>query len=246
MQPDALDDGVDLVFAALPHGQSQAIAPEIIAPRHPLRRSRRRFPARRRRRTMSAGTASRTRRPSCSAGSSTAFPRSTATRSPARATVAAAGCYPTSAILALKPLIGADRARTASSSMPPRASPAPARRSRKRPISTPSTRIFTAYGLLTHRHTAEMEMALGGTAAVHAASRADEPRHPRHLLRQSRRGRATRSRRCARPMRTSRSSTSPSGRPRPNGRWARTPSISPPATTSGPAGCWRSPRSTIS
>ena len=41
--------------------------------------------------------------------------------------VAAAGCYPTSAILALKPLLEPDRARRRSTSAPPRASAAPAR-----------------------------------------------------------------------------------------------------------------------
>ena len=50
-----------------------------------------------------------------------------------------------------------------------------------------------AYGLLTHRHTAEMELALAprrrraGAGAVHAAPRADDPGHPRHLLRPARR-----------------------------------------------------------
>ena len=56
---------------------------------------------------MSAGTASRIRRPTCSTASSTAFPSSTATRSRASQAVAAAGCYPTAAILALKPLVDA-------------------------------------------------------------------------------------------------------------------------------------------
>ena len=53
---------------------------------------------------------------------------------------------------------------------------------------------FTAYGLLDHRHTPEIEQNLSyaadGTALanraqvlVHSASGADEPRHPRHLLR---------------------------------------------------------------
>ena len=54
-----------------------------------------------------------------------------------------------------------------------------------------------AYGLLNHRHTAEMEMVSGARSAVHPAPRADEPRHPRHLLRAGRPGRAIRWRSCA-------------------------------------------------
>ena len=42
---------------------------------------------------------------------------------------------------------------------------------------------FTAYGLLDHRHTPEMEQVLGRLGAVHAAPGADEPGDPGHLLR---------------------------------------------------------------
>ena len=42
---------------------------------------------------------------------------------------------------------------------------------------------FTAYGLLDHRHTPEIEQNIGAEVAVHPAPRADEPRHPRHVLR---------------------------------------------------------------
>ena len=99
---------------------------------------------------------------------------------------------------------------------------------------------MTAYGLLNHRHTAEMEMALGGkilfTPHLAPMNRgilatctaiADGPCDPLAGA-------------CATPMRTSPSSMSRTARPRPNGRWAPTPSTSPPATTSAPAGC--SPR----
>ena len=76
---------------------------------------------------------------------------------------------------------------------------------------------FSAYGLLNHRHTAEMEMAIGGTVLFTP-----------HLAPMTRGilatcygdgGGAVRpaGRVCTRPMTTSRSSTSPPIRPRPNG-----------------------------
>ena len=70
---------------------------------------------------------------------------------------------------------------------------------------------FTAYGLLTHRHTPEMEQILGARGALHAAPRPDGPRHPRHLLRPARRRRRRADRPtpswppCTRPTTTSRS-----------------------------------------
>ena len=105
---------------------------------------------------------------------------------------------------------------------------------------------FRAYGLLNHRHTAEMEMMIGGERAVHPAPDGRQPGHPRHLLREGDRRRAIRSPSCATPMPASPSSMSAKPRPRPNGRPAPTPPSSPPATTSGPARSSRSPRSTIS
>ena len=42
---------------------------------------------------------------------------------------------------------------------------------------------FTAYGLLTHRHTPEIEQATGAAGALHPAPGPDEPGHPGHLLR---------------------------------------------------------------
>ena len=68
---------------------------------------------------------------------------------------------------------------------------------------------FAAYGLLNHRHTAEMEMALGATVLFTPASRADDPRHPRHLLRRGDAGDGDPLEAPARGLcRTSRSSTS--------------------------------------
>ena len=64
-----------------------------------------------------------------------------------------------------------------------------------------SNENVSAYGLLTHRHTAEMEQALShvaraiGRGVVHAAPRADDTRDPRDLLR------APADRRACRPAR---------------------------------------------
>lgn len=77
--------------------------------------------------------------------------------------VAAAGCFPTAAILALAPLIAAGLIDPASivvdaASGVTGAGKAPRRETHFAAIDE----NFTAYGLLTHRHTAEMDMALGG------------------------------------------------------------------------------------
>ena len=82
-QPAALD-GVDLVFAALPHGQSQAIAPEIIARGIPFVDLGADF-----RLDDAADYRALVRRAApgarrCWAGSSTAFRSCTAPRSPRR------------------------------------------------------------------------------------------------------------------------------------------------------------------
>ena len=111
----------------------------------------------------SSGMARRTPRPSCSTGSRSGFPSSTAPRSAAARHVAAPGCYPTTAcaracaaardglveptgivVDAVSGVSGAGRGRSKVTSL----------------FSEVDENV-AAYGLLTHRHTAEMEMALG-------------------------------------------------------------------------------------
>ncbi len=76
--------------------------------------------------------------------------------------VAAPGCYPTSAILALAPLVEAGMVETSGIVVDAASGVSGAGRSPK-----PNTTFcsvdedFTAYGLLDHRHTPEMEQALG-------------------------------------------------------------------------------------
>ena len=97
---------------------------------------------------------------------------------------------------------------------------------------------FTAYGLLNHRHTPEIEQEHRGThGPVHAAPGPDEPGHPRHLLPPA--GRAAVHRRAAgdphrglrrRAVRRRRPTAAVhQGHPR-----APTAPISPPASTPAP------------
>jgi len=78
--------------------------------------------------------------------------------------VAAAGCYPTAAILALKPLVDAGLIDPASLIVDAASGVSGAGRGLKESTSFNAVAgSFSAYGLLNHRHTAEMEQALGGS-----------------------------------------------------------------------------------
>ncbi|NUQ19049.1 MAG: N-acetyl-gamma-glutamyl-phosphate reductase [Sphingomonas sp.] len=77
--------------------------------------------------------------------------------------VAAAGCYATASILALKPLVDAGLVEAESLIVDAASGVSGAGREAKEATGFCSvTESFSAYGLLNHRHTAEMEMALGG------------------------------------------------------------------------------------
>jgi N-acetyl-gamma-glutamyl-phosphate reductase len=78
--------------------------------------------------------------------------------------VAAAGCYPTAAILALKPLVDAGLVDPASLIVDAASGVSGAGRAVKEGTAFNTVDgSFSAYGLLNHRHTAEMEQALGAT-----------------------------------------------------------------------------------
>ena len=78
--------------------------------------------------------------------------------------VAAAGCYPTAAILALKPLVEAGLVRPESLIVDAASGVSGAGRALKEATAFNTVEgSLSAYGLLNHRHTAEMEQALGGT-----------------------------------------------------------------------------------
>ena len=154
-------DGVDLVFAALPHGHSQRIAGDVIARGIPFVDLGADF------RLRDPGEYERWygephQAPDLLGRFVYGIPELHRAEIAASRTVAAAGCYPTSAILALKPLIGLVDPATivvdAASGV------TGAGRALKESTHFNSVaESFSAYGLLNHRHTAEMEMALGGT-----------------------------------------------------------------------------------
>jgi N-acetyl-gamma-glutamyl-phosphate reductase len=157
--PDALD-GIGLVFAALPHGQSQAIAADIIARNIPFVDLGADF------RLDDAATYARWyHEPHAAPDLLDRFvygiPELNRGAIAAAKTVAAAGCYPTSAILALKPLLGLIDPDTIIVDAASGVSGA----GKGLKDSTHFNSVdenMSAYGLLDHRHTAEMEMALGG------------------------------------------------------------------------------------
>ncbi|MFL6731596.1 MAG: N-acetyl-gamma-glutamyl-phosphate reductase, partial [Sphingomicrobium sp.] len=78
--------------------------------------------------------------------------------------VSAAGCYATAAILALKPLVDAGLVKLDSLIVDAASGVSGAGREAKESTGFCTvTESLSAYGLLNHRHTAEMEMAIGGT-----------------------------------------------------------------------------------
>jgi N-acetyl-gamma-glutamyl-phosphate reductase len=157
--PDVLD-GIGLVFAALPHGQSQAIAPEIIARGIPFVDLGADF------RLDDAGTYETWyhephRAPDLLDRFVYGIPELNREAIAASRTVAAAGCYPTSAILALKPLLGLIDSDTINVDAASGVSGA-GKGLKEATHFNAVDENMNAYGLLDHRHTAEMEMALGG------------------------------------------------------------------------------------
>jgi N-acetyl-gamma-glutamyl-phosphate reductase len=78
--------------------------------------------------------------------------------------VAAAGCYATAAILALKPLVDAGLVESGGLIVDAASGVSGAGREAKEATGFSTVDgSFSAYGLLSHRHTAEMEMAIGAT-----------------------------------------------------------------------------------
>ena len=100
-------DGLDLVFLALPHGQSQHLVPGPASPGGRHGRPGRRLPAARRRRSTRPGTARSTWPPSCWTASSTACPSSHRHGAGGHPASPPPAAIPTAAILALAPLVRA-------------------------------------------------------------------------------------------------------------------------------------------
>ncbi|GLR46945.1 N-acetyl-gamma-glutamyl-phosphate reductase [Sphingomonas astaxanthinifaciens] len=156
-------DGIDLVLAALPHGESQKIAGAILEKGCKL---------------VDLGADFRLHDPQDYAhwyGEPhqapellgrfvTGIPEFHRDAIRSAQAVAAAGCYPTATILALKPLVDAGLVDPASIIVDAASGVSGAGRGLKEGTSYNVVEgSFVAYGLLNHRHTAEMEQALGAT-----------------------------------------------------------------------------------
>jgi N-acetyl-gamma-glutamyl-phosphate reductase len=156
-------DGIDLVFAALPHGKSQEIAPAILKSGIPFVDLGADF------RLNDAENYERWyghahQEPGLLGDFVYGIPELNRDAIRGSKAVAAAGCYATAAILALKPLVDAGLVNADSIIVDAASGVSGAGREAKE--STAFSTVdgsFSAYGLLNHRHTAEMEMALGAT-----------------------------------------------------------------------------------
>jgi N-acetyl-gamma-glutamyl-phosphate reductase len=158
-EQDALAD-VELVLAALPHGQSQDIAPAILDRDLPIVDLGADF------RLEDAAAYERWyghahKAPDLLGRFVYGIPElNRAVIRSARA-VAAAGCYATAAILALKPLLEAGLVHPGSIIVNGASGVSGAGREAKEATGFSTVDgSLAAYGLLNHRHTAEMEMAL--------------------------------------------------------------------------------------
>jgi N-acetyl-gamma-glutamyl-phosphate reductase len=156
-------DGIDLLFAALPHGKSQEIAPAVLAAGIPFVDLGADF------RLDDAATYERWyghphRAPDLLGQFVYGIPELNRSAIGQANAVAAAGCYATAAILALKPLVDAGVVKPGSLIVDAASGVSGAGRELKEATAfSTADGSFAAYGLLNHRHTAEMEMALGAT-----------------------------------------------------------------------------------
>jgi len=156
-------DGVDLVFAALPHGHSQRLAGQVLDSGIPFVDLGADF------RLDDAATYERWygqahEAPELMGRFVYGIPELNRDAIRDAKAVAAAGCYATAAILALKPLV--DGGLVEADSLIVDAASGVSGAGREAKEATGFSTVdgsFAAYGLLNHRHTAEMEMALGGT-----------------------------------------------------------------------------------
>ena len=156
-------DGIDLVFAALPHGHSQRLAGAILDKGIPFVDLGADF------RLNEAATYEHWyghahEAPELLSEFVYGIPELNREAIKGAKAVAAAGCYATAAILALKPLVDAGLVKPDSLIVDAASGVSGAGREAKE--STGFSTVdgsFSAYGLLNHRHTAEMEMAISGT-----------------------------------------------------------------------------------
>ncbi|MGH9075258.1 MAG: N-acetyl-gamma-glutamyl-phosphate reductase [Acidimicrobiales bacterium] len=154
-------DGLDLVFLALPHGASQAIVPDLLkrvgAVVDLAADFRLADPA-----LYPTWYGAEHAAPELLGAAVYGLPELARDRLPGARLVAAAGCYPTAAALALAPLVRAGVIEPAGVIVDAASGVSGAGRG-----LNPATQFatadgdFSAYGLLTHRHTPEIEQATG-------------------------------------------------------------------------------------
>jgi len=160
---DGALDGIDLVFAALPHGHSQRIAAAILDSGIPFVDLGADF------RLDDTATYERwyghaQEAPELLGRFVYGIPELNREAVKSARAVAAAGCYATAAILALKPLVDAGIVKPESLIVDAASGVSGAGREAKEATGFSTVDgSFSAYGLLNHRHTPEMEMAIGGT-----------------------------------------------------------------------------------
>ena len=155
-------ENIDLVFAALPHGHSQKLAPIVLDKGIPFVDLGADF------RLDDAGAYESWyghphEAPELLSSFVYGIPELNRDAIGRAKAVAAAGCYPTAAILALKPLVDAGLVKPGTIIVDAASGVSGAGRELKE--STAFNTVdgsCSAYGLLNHRHTAEMEMALEG------------------------------------------------------------------------------------
>ena len=163
--PDRLD-GLDLVFCALPHGESQHLVPALrervglvvdLAADFRLRNSA----------LYPAWYGEEHGAPELLADAAYGLPELFRAPLAGAGLVAAAGCYPTAAGLALAPLVRRGLLEPDGLVVDAASGVSGAGRGTKESLHFGTVdEDFSAYGLLTHRHTPEMEQILGDGAAV--------------------------------------------------------------------------------
>jgi N-acetyl-gamma-glutamyl-phosphate reductase len=155
-------DGLDLVFCGLPHGESQRIVPELRARVGVVVDLAADF------RLKDASLYPRWygeehAAPELLADAAYGLPELFRDGLAGATLVAAAGCYPTSAGLALAPLVRAGLVQPTGIVVDAASGVSGAGRGLKESLHFGTVdEDFAAYGLLTHRHTPEMEQIIGG------------------------------------------------------------------------------------
>ena len=155
-------DGLDLVFCGLPHGESQRIVPELrsrvglvvdLAADFRLKDSS----------LYPEWYGEEHSAPELLAEAVYGLPELFREGLAGASLVAAAGCYPTTAGLALAPLVRAGLVEPTGIVVDAASGVSGAGRGLKESLLFGTVdEDFTAYGLLTHRHTPEMEQIIGG------------------------------------------------------------------------------------